>query len=90
MPTNEIVNELKIKIIDTLNLEGVAPEDIDAQAQLIGGELGIDSIDVLELVLMMERDYGIAIKSRELGATVFASLTSMADYILAHSPEHTH
>ena len=45
----QLIKELKLKIIDTLNLEGVTPDDIDMDAQLVGGDLGIDSIDVLEI-----------------------------------------
>ena len=85
----QLVKDLKIKIIDILNLEGVAPEDIDMDAQLVGGDLGIDSIDVLELVLMMERDYGVVVKDRELGAKVFASMRTLAEYIHQKSPEVT-
>ena len=86
---DKLLGELKGKIIETLNLEGVSPADIDADAQLVGGDLGIDSIDVLELVLMMERDYGLVVKSRELGAKVFATLRSMAEYISEKVPEAT-
>ena len=86
----KLINELKVKIIDILNLEGIAPEDFDLDAQLVGGDLGIDSIDVLELVLMMERDYAVVVKDRELGAKVFASLRTLAEYIHEKSPEVTH
>ncbi len=82
-----LLNELRVKIIDTLNLVDVTWEDIDENDQLVGGTLGIDSIDVLELVLMMEKDYSVAIKDRELGAKVFASLRSLAEYIHEKSPE---
>ena len=85
----QLINELKVKIIEILNLEGVASEDIDIDAQLVGGDLGIDSIDVLELVLMMERDYAVVVKDRELGAKVFASLRTLAEYIHEKSPEVT-
>ncbi|KPJ75810.1 MAG: acyl carrier protein [Deltaproteobacteria bacterium SG8_13] len=81
-----LIQELKEKIIETINLEGVVPDDIEIDEQLVGGELGIDSIDVLELVLMLERDYAVVVKDRELGAKVFASLRSMAEYIQEHSP----
>ena len=81
-----LIQELKEKIIHTINLEGVVPDDIKEEDQLVGGPLGIDSIDVLELVLMLERDYAVVVKDRELGAKVFASLRSMADYIQEHSP----
>ena len=78
---NMFIEELKTKVIDVLALEDVAPDDIDPEAQLVGGDLGIDSIDVLELVMMVEKEYGVVIDSKELGAQVFASLRALADYI---------
>ena len=82
----QLINELKSKIIETLSLEGIAPDDIDEDSQLVGGELDIDSIDVLELVLMMEKDYSVVVNSKELGAKVFSSLRTMADYIREKAP----
>lgn len=76
-----MINELKVKIIQTLGLMDVKPEDIKDDAQLVGGDTGIDSIDVLELVMMIEKDYGIKIESKELGAKVFASVKALATYI---------
>jgi len=78
---DELIAELKLKIIAALNLIDIKPDDIKPQAQLIGGELGLDSIDVLELVMMLEEDYGIVIDTKELGMEVFASLETMADYV---------
>jgi acyl carrier protein len=78
---NELINELKVKIIETLNLIDVVPENIDENAQLIGGDLGLDSIDVLELVMMLEKDYGVKIDSREIGVKVFASVAALANYV---------
>jgi acyl carrier protein len=78
---NELVAELKVKIIQTLGLMDVKPEDIKDDAQLVGGDTGIDSIDVLELVMMIEKDYGVKIESKELGAKVFASVLALATYI---------
>ena len=78
---DELIAELKIKIIAALNLIDVTPDDIKPQAQLIGGELGLDSIDVLELVMMLEEDYGIIIDTKELGMQVFASLEALAEYV---------
>lgn len=77
----KLIKELKIKIVDILNLPDVQPEDIPADEQLVGGELGIDSIDVLEMVIMIEKDYGVSIDNKELGAKVFASLRTLAAYI---------
>ena len=78
---NELVDELKVKIIQALGLMDVKPEDIRGDAQLVGGDTGIDSIDVLELVMMIEKDYGVKIESKELGAKVFASVRALAAYI---------
>jgi acyl carrier protein len=78
---NELINELKVKIIETLNLIDVSPADIDENSQLVGGDLGLDSIDVLELVMMLEKDYGVKIDSRDIGVKVFATLSALADYV---------
>ena len=77
----ELVGELKVKIIKTLGLMDVTPEDIKDDAVLVGGDTGIDSIDVLELVMMIEKDYGVIVDSKELGAKVFASVRALATYI---------
>ena len=78
----EVISELKGKIIATLGLLDVTPGDIKDDDPLVGGETGIDSIDVLELVMMIERDYGVKIDSKELGARVFASVRTLATFIL--------
>jgi len=83
----KLINELKIKIVEVLNLVDVRPEDINEDAQLVGGELEIDSIDVLEMVIMIEKDYGVRIDSRELGVKVFATLGTLAEYIYENGPE---
>jgi acyl carrier protein len=77
----ELVSELKVNIIKTLGLIDVTPEDIKDDEPLVGGDTGIDSIDVLELVMMIEKDYGVKIDSKELGAKVFASVRVLATYI---------
>ena len=76
-----LVSELKVNIIKTLGLIDVTPEDIKDDSPLVGGDAGIDSIDVLELVMMIEKDYGVKIDSKELGAKVFASVRALATYI---------
>ncbi len=81
-----LIEELKIKLIEILNLTDITPQDIKADERLVGGELGIDSIDVLEMVVMVERDYGVVINSQEIGEKVFATLTSLAEHIRAHRP----
>ena len=82
-----MLNELKAKVIEVLNLADVNPGDIDPDEQLVGGRLGIDSIDVLELVIMMEKDYHLTIDNKELGAKVFGSLRTMAQFIQKNSKE---
>ena len=83
----ELLNELKVKIVEVLNLIEVDPEDIKVDDQLVGGDLGIDSIDVLEMVIMVERDYGVRIDNRDLGEKVFATLRTLAAYIHENSKE---
>ncbi len=78
---DELINELRRKIVAALNLQDVAPESIDSDEQLVGGRLGIDSIDVLEMVMLVEKDYGLTIDNRELGARVFASVRALATFI---------
>jgi len=84
-----LIDELRIKIIDTLKLEDVSPEDMGEEDQLVGGELGLDSIDVLEMVIMIEKDYAVKIDNKELGARVFANLKALAAHIEKTAPEGT-
>ena len=81
----KLISELQTKIVDRLNLPDVLPQDIKPEEQLVGGRLGIDSIDVLEMVIMIEKDYGVKIDSRELGIKVFASLKTLAAHIHANA-----
>ena len=76
-----LIGELKVKIIQTLGLIDVGPEDIKDDSPLVGGDIGIDSIDVLELVMMIEKDYGVKIESKDLGVKVFASVRALATHI---------
>ena len=75
---------LKQQIIDSLNLQGMKPEDIDDNAALFGDGLGLDSIDSLELMVLLERNYGIKIEDAREGRKVLESVQSMADYIQQH------
>lgn len=81
-----LIEDLKKKIVEILDLTDVQPGEIETDAPLVGGDLGIDSIDVLEMVMMIEKDYGVRIDNRELGAKVFASLRTLAAYIHENSP----
>lgn len=79
-----LVNELKTKIIKALKLVDLKPEDIDADAPLFGEGLGLDSIDALELMLLLEKNYGIKLKNPAEGKEVFKSVRTMAEYIKAN------
>ena len=78
------VNKLKEQIIDALNLEDVRPDDIGNDAPLFGEGLGLDSIDALELIVLMEKYYGIKLQNPAEGKEIFKSVNCMADYIDAH------
>ncbi len=84
------LEELKTKIVKTLNLVDVTADEIDVEAPMVGGDLEIDSIDILELVIMIEKDYGVTIDNKELGEQVFSSIRALADYIVEKSPESVH
>lgn len=80
----ELVIELKKRIIEVLNLEDVQPEDIEDDAPLFGEGLGLDSIDALELIVMMEKNYGIKIKDPSAGKEIFKSINTMAEFVSAN------
>lgn len=77
----QLIAELKERIIETLDLIDVKPADFKEDERLVGGPLGIDSIDILELAMMIDRDYGVKIDNKELGQKVFVSLRSLAEHI---------
>jgi acyl carrier protein len=77
-----LIEELRSLIIKNLKLEDIMPADIDPAAPLFGSGLGLDSIDALELVVGLEKTYGIRIPDEEVGKEAFASVDALADYIL--------
>ena len=77
----DLILKLKAEIIEVLNLEDVTPADIDENAPLFGEGLGLDSIDALELIVLMEKNYGIKLKDPNQGKEIFKSIKVMADYI---------
>lgn len=81
MPAQELVETLRRQIIAALNLQDKSPEEIDPAAPLFGEGLGLDSIDALELVVMLERHYGIQITQMEVGRRAFASVNALASFI---------
>ena len=80
---DNLLSELKARIIESLRLEDITPDQIDDDAPLFGTGLGLDSIDALELVVMLENHYGIVIKDIEEGRPAFKSVRTLADFIQA-------
>lgn len=81
----ELVHELKEKIIETLSLEEMSADDIDADAPLFGENgLGLDSIDALELIVLLEKQYGIKLDDPSQGKEIFKSVSTIAQYVARH------
>lgn len=78
----ELIDKLKVQIIEQLNLEDMEPEDIDPDESLFGEGLGLDSIDALELIVLLEKEYGIKIQNPKDGQKIFFSIKTMAEFIL--------
>ncbi len=78
---SELADQLKGQIIEHLNLEDVSPEEIGTEEALFGDGLGLDSIDALELIVLLEKEYGIKIDDPEKGKKIFYSVQSMVDFI---------
>jgi acyl carrier protein len=81
---DELILKLKKEVIEQLNLEDVNPDDINADSPLFGEGLGLDSIDALELIVLLEKNYGIKIEDPKDGKKIFFSIRSMAEYITEH------
>ncbi len=78
-------SRIKQLIVTSLNLDGVKPEMIEDDAPLFGEGLGLDSVDALELVVALEKEFDIKIKSQELGREVFSSVASLSEFIEGRS-----
>lgn len=79
-----LILQLKNQIIEALNLEEMTAADIDSEAPLFGEGLGLDSIDALELIVLLEREYGIKLSNPSEGKAIFKSVATIADYVSAH------
>lgn len=84
----DLIAELQKKIVATFNLAHVQPDTIDPDAPLFGAGLGLDSIDALELAVVLERDYGIKLADITLGRKVFQSVRTLAEFIQQQRPAH--
>lgn len=80
----DLIETLKKQIIEQLNLAELKPEDINPDAPLFGEGLGLDSIDALELIVLLEKYHGIKIQDPKDAKDIFVSIRSMADYINAN------
>ena len=81
METAELKQQLKKQIITFLNLTSLTPEDIKDEDPLFGDGLGLDSIDSLELIVLLNREYGISIKDPKEGRKILVNINTMVDYI---------
>lgn len=81
MTHEELIEQLKVQIIESLSLEDLTPADIDPDAPLFVEGLGLDSIDAIELILLLERKYGIKIENPQKRKEVLASIRTMAEVI---------
>ncbi len=81
-PRNDLIEKIKSLIITRLKLIDLTPETIETDAPLFGEGLGLDSIDALELVLGLEKEFGVIIPDAEVGRKVFQSVRTMAQYVL--------
>ena len=77
----ELVKELKEEIIEALNLEEMTADDIDENDALFGEGLGLDSIDALELIVLLEKKYGIKLANPVAGKKIFKNVSTIADYV---------
>ena len=81
---DKLMADLKKQIIAQLNLQNITPEQIGDDQPLFVEGLGLDSIDALELIVLLQQQYNIKINNAEEGPTVFRSVRAMAEYIMAH------
>ena len=81
MNQTSLHTRVKQLIIDKLQLEGMTPNQIDDSAPLFGDGLGLDSIDALELVIGIEKTFGVRIQDEDVGAKAFASVNSLVDFL---------
>lgn len=77
----ELIQRLKEQIIEALNLEDITPDDIDNEAPLFGEGLGLDSIDALELIVILEKYYGIKLASPGDSKGIFKNINAIADFV---------
>ncbi len=83
----EIREKLKVLLVDQLSLDDVEPEEIEDDAELFGEGLGLDSLDAVEIVVMLQRNFGMEVKDMEKSREVFRTIATLADYVYEKSEE---
>ena len=81
---NDLIATLKVQIIEQLNLKHLKPEDIGDEQPLFAGGIGLDSIDALELIVLLQQKYGIKLANPQEGPEIFKTVKSLADYVATH------
>ena len=81
MPADATIDRIKALIVRSLNLQDVRPDEIETDAPLFGAGLGLDSVDALELVVALEKEFGIRTESHEIGREAFASVRALAAFV---------
>ena len=80
-----LIAELKQKVVEALNLEELSAEEINENTPLFGADgLGLDSIDALELIVLLDKEYGIRLSDPKQGKEIFYSIATMAEYFQKH------
>ena len=80
-----LIAELKQKVVEALNLEELSAEEINENTPLFGADgLGLDSIDALELIVLLDKEYGIRLSYPKQGKEIFYSIATRAEYIQKH------
>jgi acyl carrier protein len=83
--SDDLISQLKTMLIEGLRLEDITADDLSADTTLFGGGLGLDSIDALEIGVMLDRQFGIKVTSGdERNNQIFVSLRSLADFVVAN------
>ena len=88
MNREQIKTNLKQHIITYLNLQDITVEELKDDEPLFGDEMGLDSIDSLELIVLLEREYGIKIKNPTEGRKILVDINTIVDYITDHQKEN--
>ncbi len=82
-----IKQKLKELLVSSLSLEDISPEDIQDDEPLFGDGLGLDSLDAVEIVVLLQRNFGLEIKDMEKGRQIFQSVTTLAEYVYENTKD---